>query len=190
MWYGTTVTRRGNVAGIDWLPDSSNIFVSIEPLLEDIEPENTSLQFVNWIIIGAETGRRKDKIVPECEWIEKIVAVADKNSIPVFMKNSLVSIMGEENMRREFPEQLQRSEISPKMKKRLYDVCSACKTHLKKSEMIALLARSKRGEQPKQFGFMCRNCFKQFCKSSGLNVPALAELAESATVELKEMEEK
>lgn len=191
MWYGTTVTRRGNVAGIDWLPDSSNVFVSIEPLLEDIEPENnTPLQFVNWIIIGAETGRRKDKIVPEREWIEKIVAVADKNSIPVFMKKSLVSIMGEENMRREFPERLQCSEISPKMRKRLFDVCSECKVHLKKSEMIALLARSKRGEQPKQFGFMCRNCFKQFCKSLGLNVPALAELAESATVELKEMEEK
>lgn len=191
MWYGTTVTRRGNAAGISWLPDSSNVFVSIEPLLEDIEPENgIALQHVNWIIIGAETGRTKDKVVPKREWIEKIVDVADKNSIPVFMKDSLVPIVGEANMRREFPKQLQHSEISPKMEKKLFDVCSKCKAHLKKSEMITLLARSKRGEQPKQFGFMCRNCFKQFCKSSGLNVPALAELAESAAVELKEMEEK
>ena len=64
----------------------------------------------------------------------------------------------------------------------LYDTCAECKAHLKKSDMITLLARSKRGEQPKQFGFMCKDCFKQFCKKLGLDIPELAELAESITI--------
>lgn len=51
-----------------------------------------------------------------------------------------------------------------------------------KSEMITLLARSKRGEQPKQFGFMCRDCFKEFCKGLGLDIPELIGLAESVTI--------
>lgn len=69
------------------------------------------------------------------------------------------------------------------MKKKLFDMCAVCKTHLKKSDMIALLARSRRGEQPKQFGFMCRECFKESCKELGLDIPALAELADIITVE-------
>lgn len=56
------------------------------------------------------------------------------------------------------------------------------KAHLRKSEMITLLARSKRGEQPKQFGFMCRDCFKEFCKDLGLDIPELIGLAESVTI--------
>ena len=80
------------------------------------------------------------------------------------------------------PKQLQHSEISPKLKAKLFDGCASCKAHLRKSEMITLLARSKRGEQPKQFGFMCRDCFKEFCKGLGLDIPELIGLAESVTI--------
>ena len=52
--------------------------------------------------------------------------------------------------------------------------------------MIVLLARSKRGEQPKQFGFMCKECFKKFCKDLGLDIPELIELADSITFEESE----
>ena len=100
------------------------------------------------------------------------------------MKDSLIPIVGEGNMRRDFPEQLLRAEISPKMERKLYAECAECKARMKKSEMVALLARSKRGEQPRQFGFMCRECFLGFCKSLGLTVPRLAELADSFTIEV------
>ena len=103
--------------------------------------------------------------------------------IPVFMKDSLISIVGEKNMRREFPKQLQGSTVSPKMKKKLYDKCSSCKIQLKKSEMITLFARSKRGEVPVKFGFMCKECFKQFCEKLGLEIPELVEFADSVTIE-------
>ena len=55
--------------------------------------------------------------------------------------------MGEGNTRREFPKQLRKSGISEKMKKKLYGNCSVCNSHLKKGEMITLLASSeKRGD--------------------------------------------
>lgn len=183
MWYGTSITKEEDIERIQFLPDFENKFVSIEPLLEDINPESHRfLSRLNWIIVGAETGRSKDKVIPKSEWIKKIVQYADSSGIPVFMKESLVPIIGEHNMRRDFPKQLQHSEISSKMKKKLFDTCAECKAHLRKSDMITLLARSKRGEQPKQFGFMCRDCFKKFCKSLGLDVPELEEMVESITI--------
>lgn len=184
MWYGTSITRETEMDRIKSLPPGHKTFVSMEPLLENLNPEHYGnlLQRIDWIILGAETGRNKNKVVPEFEWIKRIVIKADYNEIPVFMKDSLIPIVGEENMRRDFPRQLQHSEISPKMDKKLYDACAECKAHLKKSSMITLLARSKRGEQPKQFGFMCKDCFKQFCKNLGLVLPELAELAESITI--------
>lgn len=183
MWYGTTITCDADADRFNYLPAGCNTFVSIEPLMGDIVAKhNVMFRQVNWIIIGAETGRNKDKVVPEFEWIKDIVLEADRNAVPVFMKDSLIEIVGEKNMRREFPKQLQVSAVSPKMKKKLYDRCSDCKAQLKKAEMITLFARSKRGEQPKQFGFMCKECFKKFCKSLGLDVPVLAELAESITI--------
>ena len=187
LFYGATVTRgvqleRATKVFTD-LPDGFRTFFSIEPILEDIAAKETWQEAVlqtDWIIIGAQTGRSKDKVLPELDWIEKIVESADAAyGVPVFMKDSLIPIMGEPNMRRDFPKQLQHSEISPKMKKKLFDVCAECKAHMKKSSMITLLARSKRGEQPKQFGFMCRECFKKFCNEMGLDVPKLEEMTSS-----------
>lgn len=184
MWYGTTVTKESEIGRVIYLPAECRRFVSIEPLLEDIEPENNYPMFecLEWVIIGAETGRRKDKTVAQWDWVRKIVLEADKRNIPVFMKESLISVVGEKNMRREFPEQLKRQNISPKMKKKLFDRCGECKVNLKKSDMITLLARSKRGEQPKQFGFLCKNCFVKMCREFGVEVPDLSELKEKRTL--------
>lgn len=182
MWYGTTITRENEIGRVMYLPVGRRKFVSIEPLMEDIEPKNNYPMFrcIDWVIIGAETGRGKNKTVPQLEWVEKIVLEADKNELPVFMKDSLVPIVGEENMRRDFLRQLHHSRISPRMKKKLFDTCAECKAYLKKSDMITLLARSQRGEQPKQFGFMCRDCFRKSCKRLGIDTPALAELIEES----------
>lgn len=179
MWYGSTLTKPEDRC---FVSNAHNTFWSIEPIHAPFQIWTRDEFSPDWIIIGAETGRRKDKIIPEKEWIDDIVDRCDKEEIPVFMKNSLIPIVGEENMRRDFSRQLRHSEISPKMRKKLFDVCAECKVHLKKSDMITLLARSKRGEQPKQFGFMCKDCFKQFCKDLGLDIPNLAEMAESITI--------
>lgn len=63
--------------------------MSIEPILEDVLPEKHNILFrqVDWVIIGAETGRRKGKVIPNLEWIRKIVEAAEKEKTPVFMKD-------------------------------------------------------------------------------------------------------
>lgn len=104
FWYGTTRTGAGANALESGASDCDNNFLSIEPLLAPIGKETLdAIEFWGWVIIGAETGNRKDKVTPKKEWIEEIVAACDQAGIPMFMKDSLIPIMGEENMRREFP---------------------------------------------------------------------------------------
>ena len=101
MWYGTTVTT----------PDESlfyskehNTFVSIEPIKSQFESKSHDISdVIKWVIVGAETGNHKGKTVPRREWIENIAEDCWINRVPVFMKDSLIPIVGEENMRREFP---------------------------------------------------------------------------------------
>lgn len=182
LWYGTSITRENEMERIKDLPPHKNTFVSFEPLLEDVCPEwyGAAFKYLGWIIIGAQTGRRKDKVVPDIEWIDKLVRQADIAKIPVFMKDSLVPIVGEKNMRRELPKELQRKTVSKKMQNKLYSECAECKAYLLKSGMVTLLARSQRGEQPKQFGFMCKDCFRKFCKELGIDTPALAGFMEES----------
>jgi protein gp37 len=79
-----------------------NTFLSIEPLLNEVQFGN-GITNIDWVIIGAETGNRKGKVIPRKEWVDYIVSECDKDLIPVFMKDSLIPIIGEESMRRDFP---------------------------------------------------------------------------------------
>lgn len=103
MWFGFTNTKTGEYGNVFLLPENVKTFVSIEPLLEPLSPYITT----DWIIIGAETGRRKDKAIPKREWIEQIVEDCRKYEIPIFMKSSLVDIWGEPLIQ-EFPKGLDR----------------------------------------------------------------------------------
>jgi protein gp37 len=67
-------------------------FLSLEPMQAEFRIPNPHF---DWLIIGAETGNRKDKVIPKKEWIEVLVNACRWNNIPVFMKNSLISIWGE-----------------------------------------------------------------------------------------------
>lgn len=78
-----------------------NRFVSFEPLLYDIGAHIGSTG-ADWHIIGAETGNHKGKVAVRREWVEHIVDYSDKNGIPVFMKESLRGLMGDD-FRQEFP---------------------------------------------------------------------------------------
>lgn len=104
MWYGFSITNNDYDA---WYTDGRYTFTSIEPILQPI----TRVPFVDWIIIGAETGRRKDKVIPKREWIEDIVNECRKADIPVFMKSSLADIWGD-LLIQEFPKELRKCGIS------------------------------------------------------------------------------
>lgn len=101
MWYGWSETNN-NHHGLLYFPKPINTFVSVEPILEPVRPS-----LGDWVIVGAETGRRKDKVIPEREWIEQIVEDCRQYDIPVFMKSSLADIWGEPLIQ-EFPRELRR----------------------------------------------------------------------------------
>ena len=160
MWYGCSLTTIEDV--MVKIPEHHS-FVSIEPILEDVgEHLQGYPPIADWVIIGAETGNRKGKVTPEKEWIGKIVAHCDKFNIPVFMKESLRAIVGDENMRQEYPSQLLHKEISEKNKKRLIAPCSKCGKKMRKSEMYSILAKKQRKESAISIGNICQDCWPSF----------------------------
>lgn len=107
FWYGSSVT--GPHDEYSWFDEKYHWFLSVEPLLENLgEMSETSLK-PEWIIIGAETGRRAGKVVPALEWIESIVNQCRKYKIPVFMKDSLADIWPHDLIC-EYPEGLRKGE--------------------------------------------------------------------------------
>ncbi len=100
FWYGTTVT--GKWASIFAECIRYNTFLSIEPLLEDIDPGLGSFGGVSWVIIGAMTGPGSAKRQPQREWVDKIVEAARITSAAVFMKDSLKAVWGDDLIR-EYP---------------------------------------------------------------------------------------
>ncbi len=108
VWLGNTITRQVDFIKEYGRPLNAYRFYSIEPILEPIKIPQINIP--QWVIIGAETGNRKGKIIPEKEWIDKIVEQCKETNVPVFMKDSLIPIVGEENMLREFPEGLRRKD--------------------------------------------------------------------------------
>lgn len=96
-WYGTSVTRKDDR---DFFSLGYNTFISIEPILESFSYR----QMVQpWAILGAETGNRKNKIVPKKEWITELVDYYSKfGYTKFFMKDSLRGLMGAD-FRQELP---------------------------------------------------------------------------------------
>lgn len=118
IWFGTSITNLSSIERIFQIRELAeyqglNTFLSIEPLLSPIgnEPFREAIKGIKWVIIGAETGNRRDKVIPRKQWIDEIVMDCVKLNIPVFMKDSLVPIVGEENMLREFPEGLRKEKV-------------------------------------------------------------------------------
>jgi len=103
FWCGTTYP--GNLSRL-WIPAKNPVFWSCEPLLRPWTTEDDRAlheAWPEWVILGAETGNRKDKVVPKKEWVDHIVRMCGDMGITVFMKDSLIPIVGEENMIRRFP---------------------------------------------------------------------------------------
>jgi len=71
--------------------------ISIEPIHEMIGLEVEEFCGIpfGWVIVGAETGNRKNKVLPKREWIEEMdYSCAWHMNTPIFMKGSLRELMG------------------------------------------------------------------------------------------------
>lgn len=79
----------------------------VERLMDEIFLKSQRTPFeirpiFDWVIVGAETGNRKDKVKPRKEWVMKLAARCEVENIPLFMKESLRETMGSD-FRQEFP---------------------------------------------------------------------------------------
>ena len=82
---------------------NANRFISIEPILEPVTLQNRiRIPSVDWVIVGAETGNRKGKVIPQKKWIDDIAEHCLMTGVPVFMKESLRELMGADFIQ-EFP---------------------------------------------------------------------------------------
>jgi protein gp37 len=99
-WLGVTVTTERECYELQAeLPASAEIkFLSIEPILGQIAPEMIDPTVIDWVILGAESGHRKNRVIPPPEWIEPFLSL----EIPLYMKHNLP---WDGQWRREFPEQ-------------------------------------------------------------------------------------
>lgn len=101
FWYGCSVTRPDAPF---FFSNKFKTFASIEPILEPFDwvPGLKHIGLPDWIIVGAETGNRKNKVRPEKDWLGGIVNGCAEHNIPLFMKESLRELMGAD-FRQEFP---------------------------------------------------------------------------------------
>lgn len=109
FWYGTSTPHYNDPAF--WsapTEENSDIyyrtFLSIEPILERFGKgsDHGSVARTGWVIVGAETGNRKDKVVPKKDWIMEILDECRERGKPIFMKESLRDLMGADFVQ-EFP---------------------------------------------------------------------------------------
>jgi len=93
-WLGTTITDTKDYDYLEYekfkISNPDNLkFINFEPLLNEI---SINLENINWVILGAETGKRKGKVIPKRDWVENIVNYCKWSNIPVYLKDSLKNI--------------------------------------------------------------------------------------------------
>lgn len=103
IWLGTTITSSKDIEkALELLCNTNqcnNKFLSIEPLqgeidlnkcellLKDYKNKATIGNYIDWVIVGAQTG--SGAIPPKKEWVQKIIDQCRTSSVPVFLKNNL-----------------------------------------------------------------------------------------------------
>lgn len=108
VWLGVSITKNEDVWRRNRLVTTGAKvkFISFEPLLERLAfalyPE------IDWVIIGKLTGHG-DKYNPKQGWVREIVKNAYLYDIPIFLKNNLKSIWGD-NLIQEMPASRRKDE--------------------------------------------------------------------------------
>ena len=85
IWLGVTVeNKKEGLPRIDFLRNikASVLFLSIEPLLEDLGEIN--LSNIDWVIVGGESGNKARPM--EKEWVLNIKQQCEKNDVAFFFK--------------------------------------------------------------------------------------------------------
>lgn len=95
FWFGATVTKQDDIRRLTEMPVHLKTFWSMEPLHGPVDMNQLLgctgpfCDIPDRIIIGAETGNRKGKIIPRREWVTEIMGFCKANGIPVLVKDNL-----------------------------------------------------------------------------------------------------
>lgn len=156
FWYGGTRT------GVDSDREHEtsmhgHTFLSIEPIHGPVEDATlNALDCWDWVIIGAETGNRKDKVIPERSWIGDILEAAAVAEVPVFMKSNLASVW-DEPLIQEFPEKL----ITHSWENRpVHKVFVECVRDKKKCRQCGKSVQNKPAYRISARYYICEKCYK------------------------------
>ena len=84
LWLGVTVENNKEMHRLETLREipAKVRFLSIEPLLEDLQPMN--LEGIHWVIIGCESGHKRREC--KLDWIRNIIAQCKAQNVAVFVK--------------------------------------------------------------------------------------------------------
>ena len=110
-WLGWTIIKNidfykyTNKHGIEFNLSGKNddniFFASFEPLHGKID--KNIIEIFDWIIVGAETGNRKRKVIPKFEWLDEIYSACGEYNIPIYMKDNLTKVFPDLQLKKEFP---------------------------------------------------------------------------------------
>jgi protein gp37 len=102
VWFGTSVSNMGTWAYAEILKSipSSNLFLSIEPQVDEIK--DVSLDGINWVIQGGESGQNKRPF--DISWGYTLRDVCKEQNVPFFFKQiDKIQDIPEDLLIREFP---------------------------------------------------------------------------------------
>ena len=105
VWFGVSVVDVRSMLTVarTMAKDVTNIFWSVEPLLEEVSLKDVSeVSYPHWIIDGGESGPNRRPFDPA--WARKLRDESQALNIPFFMKQiDKVKEIPEDLMIREFP---------------------------------------------------------------------------------------
>jgi len=108
-WIGVSVTTKVQLRPAIWgltEVQCNKRFLSLEPLLENVLDQVLPAEWddaIDWVIVGQRTPVSKSTL-PKLKWIARIEASCKVANIPLFLKNNLKPLLGN-NLRQEFPHQ-------------------------------------------------------------------------------------
>jgi protein gp37 len=95
-WIGCTIDKQERVSpatdafeALYPIKGKSKLFISCEPLLEDLDLYPELMGSLDWIIVGA-LSKGTAKVQPEPAWVENVLSIASDYGVPVWMKDNLI----------------------------------------------------------------------------------------------------
>lgn len=180
-WFGVKLENTDDWRKTQFLPDDYHTFLYFNNLSEFMFSQPHWDKFhlrkgkPEWIIIGSDKGKGTKHI--EKDWIDDIASEAYSRQIPVFMRDSLKTLMGKDFVQ-EYPENYKQKIIGKKLRGKLYTTCNLCGAYRKKADMIKLHASLYRGVSHKQFAYLCPDCFRRLCRKLGVQEPVFKKKGE------------